>query len=53
MANPEHVAIVKQGKEAIDTWREQHPSQRLELAQADLSRADLSRANLGEANLSR
>jgi len=48
MANPEHVAIVKQGKEAIDTWREQHPSQRLELAQADLSMA-----NLGEANLSR
>ncbi len=25
MANPEHVEIVKQGAEAVDQWRMEHP----------------------------
>jgi Pentapeptide repeats (8 copies) len=66
MANPDHIAIVKQGAEAIRLWREQHPGERLNLYRADLSgiplyeadlrkadlrRADLRKADLGEAHL--
>jgi hypothetical protein len=54
--NPEHVAVVRQGREAINTWRRGHPDQRLDLIEAyltvaDLARADLFGANLGLANL--
>jgi Pentapeptide repeats (8 copies) len=51
IANPEHVEIVKQGKEAIAAWREAHPSERLDLRRADLEGANLSCADLGGANL--
>ncbi|MDP2727159.1 MAG: toll/interleukin-1 receptor domain-containing protein [Dehalococcoidia bacterium] len=61
MANPEHVAVVRQGKEATDEWRKAHPGERLDLSGADLSganlmdadlrRADLIVANLGRADL--
>ena len=53
MANPEHVAIVKQGAEAIRTWREKNPDARLDLTGADLHGADLNGADLHEADLSR
>lgn len=58
MANPEHLEIVRQGKEAIDAWRKAHSDERLDLIDADLSDknlvgANLLRANLLRANLSR
>jgi hypothetical protein len=49
--NPEHVAIVRQGMEAIDAWRRAHPGERLDLAEAGLRRANLARADLTVANL--
>lgn len=51
MANPEHVAVVKQGRSAIEQWREQHPNQTLDLVQAKLSGDDLSGTNLRDADL--
>ena len=53
MANPEHVEVVKQGKEAIDLWRSQHPGEHLDLSDANLSGTDLFEADLSEADLSR
>ena len=52
MANPEHVKVVKQGKEAIDAWRREHPKESLNLSEADFILANLSRLNLSRANLS-
>jgi uncharacterized protein YjbI with pentapeptide repeats len=52
MANPEHLAVVGQGKEAIAEWRRAHPRKRLDLSGADLRRADLRRADLSGADLS-
>jgi len=46
MANPEHVAIVKQGAEAVRAWREKNPGASFDLTRADLSEANLSRARL-------
>ena len=68
MANQEHLAILKQGVDTWNEWREEHidiqPNlsgaylseadlSRADLSEADLSIADLSRANLSRANLSR
>jgi hypothetical protein len=36
MANPEHVAIVKQGAEAIRKWRAENPDQWVDLLGAEL-----------------
>ena len=47
MANQEHLYILKKGREAWDTWRQQHPD-----IQPDLSEAVLSKAGLIEADLS-
>ena len=51
MANPEHVTVVRKGREATAQWRRSHPGVRLDLSEADLSRADLSDASLSGANL--
>jgi hypothetical protein len=51
MANPEHVEIVKLGKEAIKDWREDHVDQTLDLSGADLREADLGEADLRKADL--
>jgi len=51
MANPEHVALVRKGAEAIAKWRQVHPDEHLDLRGADLFLAHLFRANLKEANL--
>ena len=51
MANPEHVAIVKQGAAAISEWRSRNPEDTLDLTYADLSDASLSRARLAGAYL--
>ncbi len=52
MANPEHVRIVRQGTDAIDRWKEEHPLEVMDLSGADLTRANLIAANLIAANLS-
>jgi Pentapeptide repeats (8 copies) len=56
MANDEHVALLKQGVDAWNAWRQKNPDIRpdlsgAELRGANLVGADLSRANLGGANL--
>ena len=58
MANPEHVAKLREGVEAWNTWRMQNPGIRpdlrgTDLDGTDLSGANLSRVNLGRTNLSR
>ena len=69
MANPEHLAILKQGVEQWNKWRAEHQELRPDLGEADLSeadfqraadlrwanlrRSDLSRAHLSRANLQR
>src|SRR4051794_9065292 len=66
MANEEHLAILRQGVEVWNGWREENPDVRPDLSDAnlrgvdlgfanffgtDLSRADLSSADFSEANL--
>ena len=46
MANREHVAVARGGKEAIEKWRKDNPGHRLDLSEADLFRADLRGADL-------
>jgi uncharacterized protein YjbI with pentapeptide repeats len=45
MANDEHVALLKQGVAAWNTWRDENPDV------SDLSEADLSGAHLQHAHL--
>jgi hypothetical protein len=53
MANDEHVALLKQGVEAWNQWREENPDIRCpDLVGADLNGADLTGAVLTQANLS-
>jgi hypothetical protein len=49
--NPEHLAIVRRGSEAIAAWRRAHPDVQLDLAGANLSGVDLTGANLAGADL--
>jgi TIR domain/Pentapeptide repeats (8 copies) len=51
MANPEHVALVRQGADAIAEWRQRQPGARLDLSGADLRGMDLRHADLGFADL--
>jgi hypothetical protein len=58
MANDEHLAVLRQGVDAWNTWRERNPGLtpdfiRAVLPGADLSNADLSGALLPRANLSK
>jgi len=60
MANEEHVALLKQGVEAWNTWRSENLNIRPDLGKADLREAKLGKApleypfgvNLVQANLS-
>ena len=52
MANPEHLAKLKEGVEAWNRWREENPSVTPDLIRAELVGATLRGANLGEADLS-
>ena len=51
MANDEHVALLKQGVDSWNKWRDGNPDIRPDLDEADLSGAGLSKANLIFANL--
>jgi hypothetical protein len=57
MADKQHVALLKQGSDLWNRWRQDKRGLELDLTQADLhganlARADLRGANLGRANLS-
>ena len=47
MSNQEHLDLLKQGKEAWNTWRKQQPSLKPDLSGADLSKVDLGFATQG------
>jgi len=51
LANPEHLAKLKEGVEPWDQWREQNPEVKPDLSGADLYWANLSEANLERADL--
>jgi uncharacterized protein YjbI with pentapeptide repeats len=52
MANQQHVAILKQGPQAWNAWRQQNPTVTPDLSKGNLKGANLSGANLSRANLS-
>jgi len=51
MANKEHLAILRQGVDVWNEWREKHPDVAPDLSRSDLSEVDLSGVNLYEAEL--
>ncbi len=51
MAEGEHVALLRQGVAAWNTWRRNNPNVRPVLDGASLCGADLHEADLGTANL--
>jgi uncharacterized protein YjbI with pentapeptide repeats len=51
MAHPDHIAIVKQGAEAIRQWQNAHPNECLDLQGAELPGISLSSAPLVGVNL--
>ena len=51
MANPEHLAKLREGVAAWNAWRESNPDVRPDFRRADLRVADLSEANLYQAIL--
>jgi Pentapeptide repeats (8 copies) len=51
MANQEHLDILKQGIDAWNAWRNEHPKIQPDLSTADLYLANLSTANLSTATL--
>jgi len=53
MANPKHLAILKQGAEAWNEWRKRHPGITPDLSDADLIGKKLKGVNLAGANLTR
>jgi hypothetical protein len=53
MANPEHLAILKQGVEAWNRWRKQQPNLEVDLTRADLEDERLISVNFHGVNLKR
>jgi len=51
MANPEHLAKLKEGAESWNQWRKENPELRPDLREADLDGADLEGAKLMGADL--
>ena len=51
MANPEHLAKLKEGVEAWNQWRKENPAINVDLNAEDLRGANLSSATLNGANL--
>jgi uncharacterized protein YjbI with pentapeptide repeats len=52
MANKEHLAILKQGVDQWNRWRDEKPAIRPDLRKASLKQANLAGANLASVNLS-
>jgi hypothetical protein len=52
MANRENLAMLRQGVEAWNAWRERNPLEPIDLCEAELHSAYLALANLSSANLS-
>jgi uncharacterized protein YjbI with pentapeptide repeats len=53
MGNPDHLAQLKKGVAAWNTWRQENPDIHPDLSEANLRDADLHKANLTGANLYR
>jgi uncharacterized protein YjbI with pentapeptide repeats len=53
MANQEQLAILRQGAEVWDQWREENREVKIDLSDADLGKADLSGVNLSQVRLRR
>jgi hypothetical protein len=51
MANPEHLAKLKEGVQAWNEWRNRNPEVAIDLTRADFRKASLTRANLAGADL--
>ncbi len=51
MANPEHLAKLKEGVKVWNAWRAENEKVRVDLSGADLKRAELTGAKLYGANL--
>jgi uncharacterized protein YjbI with pentapeptide repeats len=51
MANQEYLDILKQGVEAWNRWRKEHPDIQPDLSDANLSSVDLNRINFSSTNL--
>ena len=51
MANPEPLAILKQGVETWNAWREEHPDRGIDLSDKDLSAMNLTGVNLQRVKL--
>jgi uncharacterized protein YjbI with pentapeptide repeats len=51
MANEEQLAVLKQGVEVWNKWRQENSAADLDLTEADLTRAELSGADLSNASL--
>ena len=51
MANPEHLAILRQGVKRWNNWRQQYPEMHPDLSEARLEGADLRDADLSETFL--
>ena len=51
MANPEHLAILKQGVEVWNGWRKSNPGKAIDLTRADFRGARLNGVILGKAEL--
>jgi uncharacterized protein YjbI with pentapeptide repeats len=52
MANEEHVALLKQGVEIWNTWRDKNPDVTPDLSKAGFFKENLHKANLRKTNLS-
>lgn len=51
MANEEQLAILKQGVDVWNQWREEYPDEEIDLTDADFFEVDFSGINLSKANL--
>lgn len=53
MANPEQLAILRQGVDVWNKWREENPDVKIDLSDADLGKSSLSGVNLSQVRLRR
>ena len=51
MANMEHVQIVRQGRDAVAIWREEHPNEYLDLNASYMSYAKLNQVDISGSDV--